>query len=223
MRHSVTGPGGLAPLDPSGPGSARVDLAGLAVGKRPDFGEPVAGPLLLVCTHRRRNVCCARLGRPLAAALTRLHGAAVLETTHVGGDRHAANLVILPHGCTTGRWTRRPLMLRSTLTAAARSSLTGSAAVPDSRSGHRRPTIRSGHGPGCAASTRSRQARPPAEPLSDPRCADEAAQPERQCGSPDAEQELPQPARPPASRGNSGHGRPGGEQADNRDDHRGKQ
>jgi hypothetical protein len=77
---------------------ARLDLAALALGRRDTDGDAVPGPLLLVCTHGRRNVCCARLGRPLAAALAPRHGAAVWETTHVGGDRHAANLVILPHG-----------------------------------------------------------------------------------------------------------------------------
>ncbi len=87
-RHTVAAPGDLAGLD----------LAGLALGRPAGTGEPVPGPLLLVCAHGRRNVCCARLGRPLAAALASRHGTAVWETTHVGGDRHAANLVILPHG-----------------------------------------------------------------------------------------------------------------------------
>ena len=77
---------------------ARLDLAALALGRRGGYGDPVPGPLLLVCAHGRRNVCCARLGRPLAAALAQRYGTAVWETTHVGGDRHAANLVILPHG-----------------------------------------------------------------------------------------------------------------------------
>ncbi len=75
-----------------------LDLARLARGLPGTFGEPAAGPLLLVCTHGRRNMCCARLGRPLASELAERHGAAVWETSHVGGDRHAANLVILPHG-----------------------------------------------------------------------------------------------------------------------------
>ena len=87
-RHTVAQPGDLT----------RLDLAGLALGQPAEFSDPVPGPLLLVCTHGRRNVCCARLGRPLAAVLASRHGAAVWETTHVGGDRHAANLVILPHG-----------------------------------------------------------------------------------------------------------------------------
>jgi Sucrase/ferredoxin-like len=77
---------------------AGLDLAAVAAGRPPGFGESVAGPLLLVCAHGRRNICCARTGAPLARALHRRFGREVWETTHVGGDRHAANLVCLPHG-----------------------------------------------------------------------------------------------------------------------------
>jgi hypothetical protein len=77
---------------------ADLDLAEVAAGRRPGFGEPVEDPLLLVCTHGRRNVCCARSGAPLARHLSSRFGRVVWETTHVGGDRYAANLVCLPHG-----------------------------------------------------------------------------------------------------------------------------
>lgn len=83
--------GGLAALD--------ADLlSAVADGVRPGFGRPVPGPLLLVCTHGRQDPCCARYGRPVARALADAHGAAVWETTHVGGDRYAANVVCLPDG-----------------------------------------------------------------------------------------------------------------------------
>ncbi|MEU8797539.1 sucrase ferredoxin [Spirillospora sp. NPDC048819] len=75
-----------------------LDLDALAAGRSPGLGEPVTEPLLLVCTHGRRNVCCARTGGPLARALTARFDRLVWETTHVGGDRFAANLVCLPHG-----------------------------------------------------------------------------------------------------------------------------
>ncbi|WP_030166242.1 sucrase ferredoxin [Spirillospora albida] len=75
-----------------------IDLGALAAGRRPGFGEPVAEPVLLVCTHGRRNTCCARTGAPLARSLAARFGDPVWETTHVGGDRYAANLVCLPHG-----------------------------------------------------------------------------------------------------------------------------
>jgi sucrase/ferredoxin-like protein len=77
---------------------AELDLAGLAVGKRPGFGAEVHGPFLLVCTHGRRDACCARWGRAVARALHARYADAVWETTHVGGDRYAANVVCLPYG-----------------------------------------------------------------------------------------------------------------------------
>ncbi len=76
---------------------AGLDLASVAAGRPPGFGSPVTGPVLLVCTHGKHNACCARAGAPLARFLHERFGD-VWETTHVGGDRYAANLVCLPHG-----------------------------------------------------------------------------------------------------------------------------
>jgi hypothetical protein len=81
---------------------ADLDLDAVAAGRRPGFGSPVDEPVLLVCTHGRHNVCCARTGGPLARELTGRFGRVIWETTHVGGDRYAANLVCLPHGFTYG-------------------------------------------------------------------------------------------------------------------------
>jgi hypothetical protein len=75
----------------------RIDLSAVGAGLRPDFGIP-AESLFLVCTNGRHNVCCARLGAPLARALHAGFGDAVWETTHLGGDRYSANLACLPHG-----------------------------------------------------------------------------------------------------------------------------
>jgi hypothetical protein len=77
---------------------AEPDLASLAAGNQPMFGVPASKPIFLVCAHGRRNVCCARFGVPLAQALLERHPGQVWETTHVGGHRFAANLVIMPHG-----------------------------------------------------------------------------------------------------------------------------
>jgi hypothetical protein len=76
---------------------AGLDLRALAAGERPGFGDLVDDPVLLVCTHGRRNACCARTGAPLARRLASRFGSFIWETTHVGGDRYAANLVCLPH------------------------------------------------------------------------------------------------------------------------------
>ncbi|MCD0448561.1 sucrase ferredoxin [Actinocorallia sp. API 0066] len=75
-----------------------LDLEAVARGRRPGFGEPTVEPLLMVCTHAKRNACCARTGTPLARRLAESYGDLVWETSHVGGDRYAANLVCLPHG-----------------------------------------------------------------------------------------------------------------------------
>ncbi|MCD1268029.1 sucrase ferredoxin [Microbacterium sp. MEC084] len=79
---------------------AELDLATLADGVAPGFGAAVdpSEPVVLVCTHGRRDVCCARLGRPVAVALSAAMPGRVWETTHVGGDRFAANVVTLPGG-----------------------------------------------------------------------------------------------------------------------------
>ncbi|HEU5156544.1 MAG TPA: sucrase ferredoxin [Streptosporangiaceae bacterium] len=100
------------PLDDPA-GLADLDLAAVAAGRRPGFGEP-SGPLLLVCAHGRHNACCAKNGAPLARALHARYGSQVWETTHVGGDRYAANLVCLPHGLYYG-----DLGIEEGLTAAA--------------------------------------------------------------------------------------------------------
>lgn len=77
---------------------AGLDLASVAAGRAPGFGSPAGGPLVLVCTHGRHNVCCAGSGAPLARALRARFGDMVWATTHLGGDRYAANLACLPHG-----------------------------------------------------------------------------------------------------------------------------
>jgi hypothetical protein len=78
------------------------DAVALDPGDRGAF-EPVDGPLAAVCTHGRRDACCAERGRPLALALAATEPDVTWESTHVGGDRFAANLVAFPHGLVFGR------------------------------------------------------------------------------------------------------------------------
>jgi (2Fe-2S) ferredoxin len=54
--------------------------------------------MILVCTHGVHDVCCALRGRPVAAALASRWPELVWECSHIGGDRFAPNLVILPDG-----------------------------------------------------------------------------------------------------------------------------
>jgi hypothetical protein len=59
-------------------------------------------PLLLVCTHGRHDVCCAVRGRPVAAALAQRWPEQTWECSHIGGDRFAANLLVVPDGTVYG-------------------------------------------------------------------------------------------------------------------------
>lgn len=59
----------------------------------------------LVCTHGRHDVCCATEGRPVAAALAATVPESVWECSHVGGDRFAANVLVLPTGIVYG-WVK---------------------------------------------------------------------------------------------------------------------
>ena len=53
---------------------------------------------MLVCTHGVHDTCCAIRGRPVAAALAAEWPGQVWECSHVGGDRFAPNVVVLPDG-----------------------------------------------------------------------------------------------------------------------------
>ena len=77
-----------ARLDPSDPRS---------------FPQAVGHAVAVVCTHGRRDPCCAERGRPLAAAASARFPKEVWESTHVGGDRFAGNMVVFPHGLVFGR------------------------------------------------------------------------------------------------------------------------
>jgi hypothetical protein len=67
-------------------------------------GDALAGQLLLVCTHGRRDACCARLGVPLHDALApHVDEDRLWQSSHHGGHRFAANLLALPSGVQLGR------------------------------------------------------------------------------------------------------------------------
>ena len=60
--------------------------------------DALPGEILLVCAHGVHDACCAIRGRPVAAALGTEWPAATWECSHVGGDRFAPNVVLLPDG-----------------------------------------------------------------------------------------------------------------------------
>lgn len=66
-------------------------------------GAPLPGAVALVCTHARRDACCAQFGRPLAVELSTNPSVDLWETSHTGGHRFAPNLVVLPDGLVYGQ------------------------------------------------------------------------------------------------------------------------
>jgi hypothetical protein len=66
-------------------------------------GTPDPLPLYLVCAHSKHDTCCALRGRPVAAAIADVRPGRVWECSHVGGDRFAANVLVLPAGLLYGR------------------------------------------------------------------------------------------------------------------------
>ena len=84
-----------------------LDVADALTGSGAPPGEALDHPLLVVCTHGKRDPCCARRGRPLYDGLREAADEDwVWQSTHVGGDRFAGNLVCLPEGVYYGRVAR---------------------------------------------------------------------------------------------------------------------
>ncbi|GAB3943559.1 sucrase ferredoxin [Corynebacterium tapiri] len=90
----MNGPEEILNLDLSGPGKNDAEI--------------VEHPLVLVCTHGKRDVCCAIKGRPLASSLHQAfcaHGGtdSVWETSHTKGHRFAPSVLLMPWGYSFGR------------------------------------------------------------------------------------------------------------------------
>ncbi len=85
--------------------------------------ERVEGPVYAVCTHGRHDACCAERGRPVALALAKAEPDRTWECSHIGGDRFAGNLVVLPHGLYYGRLDPDSAVALAATTAAGRLDL----------------------------------------------------------------------------------------------------
>ena len=79
--------------------------ASIAAGHGHDAGwEPDADRYVLVCTNGRHDPCCATYGRPIVRGLRSTKWAdQVWECSHIGGDRFAGNVVLLPDSLYFGR------------------------------------------------------------------------------------------------------------------------
>jgi hypothetical protein len=86
-----------------------LDVAGALHGEREHPGAPVDHPLMLVCTHGIRDRCCARFGQALCRAAHAAQPRWAWQSTHVGGDRLAGTLIVLPEGLYFGRVTAAAL------------------------------------------------------------------------------------------------------------------
>jgi hypothetical protein len=75
------------------------------LGGNDDALERSRAQLLLVCTDGRHDRCCAEHGRPVLEALRASAPLdwRVLESSHIGGHRFAANCLALPSGQVYGR------------------------------------------------------------------------------------------------------------------------
>lgn len=79
-----------------------VDLAALGRGQ-PCGLPPTDQSVFLACTHGSHDACCALEGRTVAAGLADSHPGQSWEVSHIGGDRFAGNLLVLPQGLYYGR------------------------------------------------------------------------------------------------------------------------
>jgi hypothetical protein len=60
-------------------------------------------PIFAVCAHGRHDQCCAVRGRQVVRQLADAFPAETWECSHLGGDRFAGTMVLLPHGLYYGR------------------------------------------------------------------------------------------------------------------------
>jgi len=83
------------------------DLAAIGAGVLPAFGSIERRPTTFVCTHSKRDRCCAVEGRAIVTSLVDEADAAtrerIWECSHIGGHRFAPALLSLPSGAVYGR------------------------------------------------------------------------------------------------------------------------
>lgn len=66
-------------------------------------GQRCADPVVIVCAHGRHDQCCAVRGRGAVAAIAARYPEITWECSHLGGDRFAATMLVLPEGLCYGR------------------------------------------------------------------------------------------------------------------------
>jgi len=66
-------------------------------------GRLSTDPLVGVCAHGKHDQCCAVRGRAATAAIAAKYPELTWECSHLGGDRFAATMLVLPEGLCYGR------------------------------------------------------------------------------------------------------------------------
>jgi hypothetical protein len=66
-------------------------------------GAVCTDPLVAVCAHGKHDQCCAVRGRSACQAIAAQYPDFTWECSHLGGDRFAATMLVLPEGLCYGR------------------------------------------------------------------------------------------------------------------------
>ncbi|KUH85451.1 MULTISPECIES: sucrase ferredoxin [unclassified Mycobacterium] len=66
-------------------------------------GQLSTDPLIAICSHGKHDQCCAVRGRSACSAITAEFPEFTWECSHLGGDRFAATMLVLPEGLCYGR------------------------------------------------------------------------------------------------------------------------
>ncbi|KAB1504231.1 sucrase ferredoxin [Corynebacterium sp. 320] len=110
-RLEITEPADLLSVDLSQPGNT-------------PGAEREDGSLLLVCTHGKRDRCCAVFGRPVALELAQRYSN-VWESSHTKGHRFAPSMILLPSNYSYGHLTTDQAAAVLDAAATNRIALTG--------------------------------------------------------------------------------------------------
>ena len=81
----------------------QLDLPALLRGEQLASASLRVEPYFFVCVHGKRDRCCAQRGMPLYSELAAIAPGRTFVTTHLGGHRFAATMIVLPHGICYGR------------------------------------------------------------------------------------------------------------------------
>jgi hypothetical protein len=66
-------------------------------------GQPSTEPVVAVCAHGKHDQCCAVRGRSACQSIAAQYPDLAWECSHLGGDRFAATMLVLPKGLCYGR------------------------------------------------------------------------------------------------------------------------